>query len=223
MGVSPLVVWSDRQSNLALPGSLRTLLALPSHCTIQSLSKKHCQRKSLMADQYLLRCPSCDQDITIGLPQAGSLVMCPCGQKVEVPTLRALRQLPKAAPTKGEARPVWGFRHGLIALAMILATLCAIPGVYWRVAQSTTEPYSLEAQLNHVMERLDKASPSQTWEYWHTVIVPLSERGLTEFVTSDSIAYDRKMKSLTLYQTISFGLSGSFALLAVVVALWRSG
>ena len=174
-----------------------------------------------MADQHLLTCPNCGDTVAVGPSQAGSCVTCSCGRELDVPTLRAMRQLPIGDPPEKTASPAWGIRQGLVALCLILAVLCAIPGVYFLVEQTTTTPYRIDAQLNQIMRQLEKASPLQTWMYWNREIVPLAEQGLTEFQTYDSIAYERKMKSLRRYQKITFGAAGVAVLFAVVIALWR--
>jgi hypothetical protein len=77
--------------------------------------------------KYLLPCPACQRAITVESGQAGQMVQCACGQQVEVPTVRKLRELEifqetAAAPARWNRRK--GFRFlgsAITALGIVLA------------------------------------------------------------------------------------------------------
>ena len=151
--------------------------------------------------------------------QAGDRVECKCGRLLDVPPLRELQSLPQAASEIDTGGKAWGVRQGLIAASLIVAVLCAIPGVYWWL-QPKTPIYPVEAQLDASAQLIDALSPLQTWYTWHQQIVPLAERGLEEFRTPDSIAQERQWAKLRLYEKIAFGIAGSAILFSITAALW---
>ncbi|MBN1853365.1 MAG: hypothetical protein JW829_11600 [Pirellulales bacterium] len=173
-----------------------------------------------MADQYELTCSTCGNTVLVGQPQAGSRVACRCGEQLDVPTLLALQNLPTVKLAEEAESPAWSFQHGLIAIGFILTVACAIPGVYFRVEQSTTTPYRMDTYQTQVIQQLDAESPLETWIRWHHRIVPLAEQGLTEFQIPDTITYERKMERLGTYQIISFGAAGIAALGTLIALVW---
>src|SRR5262249_20441892 len=75
---------------------------------------------------YLLPC-SCGQQIRVGVAQAGAQIVCACGRKLRVPTMRGLREL-KVAPavTAGATKPGWSSWHGA---AFALGLLSVVAGI----------------------------------------------------------------------------------------------
>ena len=69
-----------------------------------------------MANRYKLTCPSCHEAMAVGPPQAGSSLTCHCGKQLEVPTFRAMRELPIIDPAEKTTATAWGF-HQLIERA----------------------------------------------------------------------------------------------------------
>jgi hypothetical protein len=77
--------------------------------------------------KYILSCPKCQRDMPVESGQAGQMLHCACGQQVEVPTIRQLRQL-RPADDEPAAVSRWNRRHGyrfvggvITAVALVLA------------------------------------------------------------------------------------------------------
>ena len=97
-----------------------------------------------MAQKFLLSCPSCGTQIPVELSQAGERIVCTCGTQLEVPAMRHIRELPRAATDtpKAVARKSWPLAYGLIfALGLVVMVGgLAIAGYYqWGRSQLHTE------------------------------------------------------------------------------------
>jgi hypothetical protein len=79
---------------------------------------------------YLLPCPACSQKLTVSVAQAGQSVLCSCGQSLEVPPLRDLRQLELATDADGP-QSSWNRRKGLVFLGCTVMAICAIVAGYF--------------------------------------------------------------------------------------------
>ena len=122
---------------------------------------------------YLLPC-SCGQKVRVANAQAGGSVLCVCGQRLTVPTLRGLRSLEPAPPlaTKGPAG--WSHIHGYIfATALVIAgagvAIVAYQGwQYLRVVPFTKDysPEVIQAEAEHI----SKLTPEQTLEHWDKIL-----------------------------------------------------
>ncbi len=75
--------------------------------------------------KYLLPCPGCQRELPVESGQAGQMLHCVCGQSVEVPTVRRLRELQPvdekaAAPARWNRRQGFRFLGGVIAAVGLL-------------------------------------------------------------------------------------------------------
>lgn len=78
-----------------------------------------------MSAKYLLPCP-CGEKIVVGLPQAGSSVVCRCGQSLVVPASDEIVRLEPVEVLAKEGRKLvhaWGRREGCIFLGAFLTVV----------------------------------------------------------------------------------------------------
>jgi hypothetical protein len=75
--------------------------------------------------KYLVPCSACGVKTPVELGQAGQTMMCSCGQPLEVPSVRALRQLEPVAEEK-VAAATWNRRKGLVFLGSALLALAVL-------------------------------------------------------------------------------------------------
>jgi hypothetical protein len=143
-----------------------------------------------MADRFRLPCPSCSALNDVDQRQAGQTIACvQCRTKIEVPTLRGLRQLQVAEPAgeKKSQPPAGGqfvvsrltFAAGLL---LLVAGLAAGGGLWYAAGQLETEPPTATAErLNEVYSAIDRETVTQFWTTWHEQIL---SRPPTEFQES---------------------------------------
>src|SRR5262245_54314983 len=90
---------------------------------------------------YLLTC-SCGNTMSVDVGQAGGQIVCSCGTKLDVPTLRNLRHLPPAATIQAAEAATWSPRKGFITFFLIGAAVLAAASLWNRL----TEPKLPEFQ-----------------------------------------------------------------------------
>ncbi len=73
--------------------------------------------------KYLLPCTACGQTTPITTGQAGQTIHCACGNALEIPSIRAMRQLEPVA--EAPAAPLWNKQKGLLFVGSAMA-LCSI-------------------------------------------------------------------------------------------------
>ena len=119
--------------------------------------------------QYQLPC-ECGQFVLIVPTQAGESVVCECGRKLQVPALRAIRQLAcvqDSAPSP--APPRWTYAQGLVfacgVLVILLSLLSAGYSHLQRVQFAVTPP-SEEIVAGFVGE-VDSWSPDEQFKFWN--------------------------------------------------------
>jgi hypothetical protein len=113
--------------------------------------------------KYLLPC-NCGQNVEVDASQAGLQVVCGCGAKLDVPTMRGLSQLRVAEAPAREAsvsQAAWGPGQGSMFLGAVLA-ICGVIALalVWR-----TRP-QWEVQTQQIVVNVERLSPAQLWEHW---------------------------------------------------------
>lgn len=120
--------------------------------------------------KHQLSCGSCGETHLVDVSQAGQTIHCPCGAKIEIPTLRALRSLPLAskqtAPTAESMG--WSRRHGAaFAVGLLAATLgmfAAAIFVPMRLNIDTRPPdFDAAAEAHAAIEAM---TIDETWDAW---------------------------------------------------------
>jgi hypothetical protein len=117
-----------------------------------------------MPSLYLLSC-SCGKSVSVALRQAGETVQCECGETLNVPSLRGLRQLP-VETIEAEAQASWGARKGFMtfSLAMVIVSGAA-GGALW-LASDSVAPMSEQEYREEYRQMLETATPAETYYYW---------------------------------------------------------
>src|SRR5262249_46883110 len=80
--------------------------------------------------KYLLPCPACNLRLPVETGQAGQTIRCSCGNSVEVPSIRGLRDL-EQVPDERPVAASWTRRKGLLFLgaAMSIGALVAVAAI----------------------------------------------------------------------------------------------
>ena len=73
--------------------------------------------------KYLLPCTACGQKTPVATGQAGQTIHCACGSALDIPSIRALRQLEPVA--EAPAAPLWNKQKGLLFVGSAIA-LCSV-------------------------------------------------------------------------------------------------
>lgn len=119
--------------------------------------------------KYRLPC-TCGQSVVVETTQAGETVSCQCGRTLEVPTLRALRQL-EPAVEDGPARPTrdtWSIRQGIlfgIGLVVLLAGAITAGLSYYQRSQVDTFMPSEEI-IDQWVREVDQWPAERLWAFW---------------------------------------------------------
>lgn len=120
--------------------------------------------------KYLLPC-SCGKSVPVEASQAGQRVRCSCGQMLDVPTMRLVRQLPPATrPAPGTRRPTrsWPLAQRLLfacGLAMFFGGGMAVAYYQWIRSQLQTEEVAWD-DLEGAMAAIAELNIEEAWEFW---------------------------------------------------------
>lgn len=131
-----------------------------------------------MTQQFLLPC-KCGEAIPITIAQAGRTLACTCGEELRVPTLAGIRQLNPARPAtagKNAQAAAWNpLRGGLFVVGVIAATIGLALGGYassWLRIISVAEAREYTEHMeSHILENVDKMTPSELYDNWKQVRV----------------------------------------------------
>jgi hypothetical protein len=121
--------------------------------------------------RYLLPC-SCGQSVSVEFSQAGGQVRCACGKVLDVPSMRAIRQLEPAAASPGRparARRSWSPIQGvLFAVGLLLMAGGLGHAGYLQIGRLGLPTQETDwDNLEVVMETMDSLTIDQTWEVWN--------------------------------------------------------
>ncbi len=158
--------------------------------------------------KYLLPC-SCGQKTPIEATQAGQQVRCGCGATLEVPTMRGLASLERAAdlpaggvdpggpkpaaPMRGRrayavgtaSASAWGSRQRVLFIGAVITALGL--GVF-----------AVLYLLRPRMSDISTLSPAQTWYVWHDVRQGIERRTEWEATYLDRLAANRRWRNVAL-------------------------
>ncbi len=171
---------------------------------------------------YQLTCP-CGAKHAVTVSQAGQSLTCSCGNSLEIPTLRGLKELPVIEPTAEPARraidkPAGGrpsMAVGLLVTVCFLALSTAVFYGYWRVVLDTSQTEESERQA--AFELLDQADPvvlSDAWDQYSTTGLGPPNKPTFYYV-------EQKRKQLETGLAIASGVAVAAALATGVVASRR--
>lgn len=167
--------------------------------------------------RYLLPC-ACGKTIAVGPSQAGGSVTCECGQGVEVPRLRDLRELPVEADTANTGKG-WSFRMGVLSAGLVLAALLAGAAGWFEINEpDPPAPFNAEARAEVVDRNLDQMAPADLVKLLSSVYEPAVSQGFTVAESPREEFIRRAIELSQQYQRIL--LLTAAGVLAVTVVLF---
>jgi hypothetical protein len=171
---------------------------------------------------YLLAC-NCGKSTPVEVGQAGGQVVCECGTRLDVPTLRQLRHLPAAeAPSVPAARAgrEWNPRKGVISASLVVTAVLAAIAAWSRWNEPAIPKFDPAVHLHNVEERLRTETPAQAWEWWIEYYRPLAQRGFPIFQAANSGAIQYQINRARFLQRTLLATAGLAALVGITAALW---
>lgn len=126
-----------------------------------------------MSAKYLLPCHN-GNSVEVTTADAGRTVTCPCGKRVQVPTLRGVQSLPRAQqPEARPTAPTWSAQQGAmftVGLCLLLAGLIGLGMLFGRWRQiETAKPDMDQELLAKVKQSVESADPASTLEGWYAL------------------------------------------------------
>ena len=120
--------------------------------------------------KYLLPCEKCGEKTPIDVNQAGQPIACCCGEMLEAPSLRGIRELARISDETAVAIPkrAWSMGRGIAFVTGLVIALVAMGAVAVFVAKITfvETPPPPVAVSEQVSAEIDVMSPSEAWDAW---------------------------------------------------------
>jgi len=167
--------------------------------------------------KYLLPC-ECGVRIPVGKAQAGEVVSCVCGRRIEVPTLLRLQSLDTIEVDQPlrEVEASWDIRNGLIVVGVAITLFAAAGAVYFFF----TRPARPDEQVSRerLNQRVDTMPLARTYEVWEYLRHGLHRK------RAINVDYQRAMKAyrIRLGVTLAILAAAGGATLVGGLALARS-
>jgi hypothetical protein len=172
--------------------------------------------------RYLLHC-ACGKALPVEAGQAGRQIVCSCGEAVDVPTLRLLRQLP-VEPTADAGRPAgWSRKRGAAAAFLILAVVLTAVSFAVRRSAPRAAQFDGAKWQEAVDELIPKMTPADTWRWWLDYVRPLDEGGFVVFEGRLGAADQQEQSRKHLLGSLLLVTAGLCAAIAVCAAFWPAG
>ena len=158
-----------------------------------------------MTTTYLLAC-SCGEKLPVAAPQAGQTVTCPCGQVLEVPTIRRLAKLQRVEETTPAETPSrWGPREGLILLGAVITSAALIATCVLHVKKHLVakEAALLDAKFtdefteemaDKIRRDIQQMSPAQTWRVWASLRYNIRRLKTPREIRREQMRLEKKME-----------------------------
>ncbi len=121
--------------------------------------------------KYLLPC-ECGKNNQVDVSQAGQQIRCECGQLVEVPTLRGVRELERSDEPITESRKSteWDATRGMIfAGSLLLFVIGAATSYFGYDGLRKTPNIPREVEQEEFATAVDDLSIVEAYELWKTV------------------------------------------------------
>ncbi len=155
-----------------------------------------------MAVQYLLPC-DCGNTTPIDTNQAGSTVSCKCGKNLEVPSLRAIRQLTPLDQGDVAREYQWNLVAGLTFASGVVIALVGASVAYYMFVNTKElkqfQPPPREAVDAWVEEAdIDNAPPDELMEMWDSAV----NIGLGEYRVSHLVQARETLQWVEMYMNI---------------------
>ncbi len=163
---------------------------------------------------YLLPC-TCGQKIPIEPRRAGETVQCPCGLTQQAPTLREIRQLPRAvdeSPPAARREVAWGARQRLLMAGTIVVVIAVVLALL--IAQlRPSAPYSV-AKPELMAAKVRASSLVDSVRFYHRYLEPGLERG----ISPEEQDYARKREQFQIGMVV-LGVLGAFGLALMLLGI----
>ncbi|MBN2578245.1 MAG: hypothetical protein JXB10_04570 [Pirellulales bacterium] len=116
-----------------------------------------------MSLKYYLPC-KCGERLIVEPRQAGEIVVCRCGQSLEVPTLRQLRNLDPLIEEVAATPSTWGLGQSLILLGVVIL-LGGVGLAYLFVREPPQNPFGGKSP-EVIHEIAQNLPPAESWRMW---------------------------------------------------------
>ena len=123
--------------------------------------------------KYLLPC-SCGKTVTVDVGQAGQSLRCECGRKLEVPTMRAIRQLEPLRDVQlrqSRRKKPWSLTQGAVfasGLAIMVAGLAT--AAYFQIGRSRLQTEAVPwDNLELALKNIDNMNIDQAFQLWQEI------------------------------------------------------
>jgi hypothetical protein len=121
--------------------------------------------------KYLLPCSQCDRQHEVDPTQAGEKIQCGCGQELEIPSLRGLRDLtpvPAALASRGTARPTNDLPRRLtLVVGMLLIAGGLVAGAYGGLVLTQIRVPDRAATVDPTADAaIDELDPADAFRMW---------------------------------------------------------
>ena len=162
--------------------------------------------------KYLLPCQQCGEKLMVDVSQAGRQLTCRCGVALEVPSLRAIRELETVAdPVAKPSRQSWNLSRGIVFAAGLVLTVAGfltagVAGFNWATA---TIPPPPTVEVAPMLAEVDALTPAGTWDAW----VDLRTNGLGPYYPPTKVLVEASIERLFRIMV------GALAVAAVGIAM----
>ncbi len=167
---------------------------------------------------YLLRC-DCGKTVPVEIGQAGGQVRCECGAQLDVPPLRALRQLPLAESTADTNRGQWSAANGAVAALLTVTVLLLAAATWSRLTEPPVREFDAAEHIRNMEGNVERLTPVQAWQVWVQAVRPLRDRGFFVIDLSLSAAEKEEIADAHFFQAMMLVVAAVFAAAAVVAFL----
>jgi hypothetical protein len=169
--------------------------------------------------KHLLTC-ECGKKVPVDIGQAGGQVTCSCGQQLNVPTLRNLKQLPAAETpaSAGATRAPWNIKKGFVAAGLILAALVASYAAWNHYSEPVVPQFDPSVRSAAVEKGLEKMTPTESWDLWVQVYRPLADKGFGVFEYPHKAALEEHIAQRRVLQATLLIVAAVLAITSLCIA-----
>jgi len=125
--------------------------------------------------KYLLPCSACGKSIPVEVSQAGHRIHCTCGQALDVPTMRAIRQLPAERsdkpPLRRERTSSWSLLQRLLFVCgLTIATAGLVTAGFFLFARTRVDTSETAwDNIDQSHRAIESLNISDAWDLWMEV------------------------------------------------------
>jgi hypothetical protein len=171
--------------------------------------------------KYLLPC-QCGQQSAVDTSQAGQRIVCGCGNTLDVPTIRGLRQLPPAATESPRGRPRWTPWQGALFVSGLLIAVggAAIAGTcWWQSRQIDVTPPDWRAMDRTIEQAFGQVENAQLLD----LMREYEKRGLVPASAPPPHILNQQRVARLQWGTSIAGSLAALGVLGALAAVWLGG